>query len=181
MRIESFCCRRFSGGNPFGRIVRFVARDRRGRSGRKRGAGVQCRHSEGPKPHYYGKEAFASAALLSAPASAGSESRQPQALQAKKCLRPLTGLGEMSSTRAIRADVGLAVSGRLVLNFVPNKVQQSTLRRDCCTHDALRKGRVLCFFGSSAIGGSIRFSRMSSACSAGDGKFECPERVWKTE
>jgi hypothetical protein len=162
-------------------ISRFGWRFCRGGVGRNRGAGVQRPHSGASKPHYYGKDAFASAAAASVSASDGPESRQPQALQAKKCLRLLTGLGEMSSTRAIRADVGLAVSGRLVLNFVPNKVQQSTLRRDCCTHDALRKGRVLCFFGSSAVGGSIRFSRMSSACSAGDGKFECPERVWKTE
>jgi len=41
----------------------------------------------------------------------GLEARQTQGLQGKNSAEPLTGLGEMSSTRAIRADVGLAVSG----------------------------------------------------------------------
>jgi hypothetical protein len=79
----------------------------------------------------------------------GLKARQAQALQGKKSGEPLTGSGEMSSTRAIRADVGLAVSGRLVLKFVPNKVQQSTLIR-IAARMMLPFGRVLCFFGSSA-------------------------------
>jgi hypothetical protein len=87
--------------------------------------------------------------------------RRFQRFGTKKYRRVLTYRGNTFSTPAIRADVGLAGSGRRVLKFVPNKVRYSTLIRDCCTHDAPFSWGILCFFGSSAkTGGSVRFLRM---------------------
>jgi hypothetical protein len=61
--------------------------------------------------HYYGTTPFASATETTAIRRSRCQTRQAQALQAKKAAELLTGVGEIGSTRAIRADVGLAVSG----------------------------------------------------------------------
>lgn len=87
-------------------------------------------------------------------AAQGGHSR---ALDNKILSRALTKVGNGFIPRAIRADVGLAGSGRRVLEFAPNKVRHSTLIHDRCTHDALH-GYPLFGFGSFATtGGSIRF------------------------
>jgi len=73
------------------------------------------------------------------------QGRHSSALRHKIGVRHLTARENIFSTPPIRADVGLAGSGRRVLEFAPNKVLYSTLIRDCSTHDAPRNRGILCF------------------------------------